>query len=309
MLELNPGRLASASASQPTAASERVASTPPAAAHYGDTTHGTVTRSPPTLHHPAAQFYRLSLRRYGSQTVTATLSLASAVLSMLLTALLAPLFLEHTEPGMMSLSFVIGGVIAFFFFYNLSPLIEALDAAERHMADLTVLDDLTGAHNRRFLGQVAPDIFARARALDQPLSVVVMDLDYFKTINDTLGHAAGDQVLVMIKQLCDRHLRATDVLVRAGGEEFLFLLPFTDIDGAGAFAERLRSAIWAHPFDIGANRLQVTASFGVAALTSAYQTLEQLTQAADEAVYGAKRAGRNQVKVAFDGVLQPELPW
>jgi len=138
----------------------------------------------------------------------------------------------------------------------------------------------------------------RATRYKTPLSVVMCDLDHFKRINDSYGHPAGDIVLAGCCEVILDTLRDTDVGGRWGGEEFLLVLPHTEIDGAAALAERVRGAIEVREFDVAAEPLPpVTVSMGVASL-SEWQTVEALVAGADEALYEAKGAGRNRVAVA-----------
>jgi diguanylate cyclase (GGDEF)-like protein len=156
------------------------------------------------------------------------------------------------------------------------------------------VDYLTGVANRRATTQVLESAFEQACASSIAISVVLLDIDHFKTINDTRGHAVGDTALVQVCTILQQHLRASDVLGRWGGEEFLIVASATSSFEAVQVAERLRAVIATHSFDqVG----QVTASFGVA--TSLPQdTPEALVKRADEALYRAKQSGRNRVELA-----------
>jgi diguanylate cyclase (GGDEF)-like protein len=129
--------------------------------------------------------------------------------------------------------------------------------------------------------------------------VLLLDLDHFKRVNDTHGHRVGDSVLQVVADTLRASLRATDIAGRYGGEEFLVVLPQTDLAGAGVLAERVRVAIEETAIDVGgAEPLSVTVSVGVAALDEAARSAEQLVERADAALYGAKDAGRNRVCAA-----------
>ena len=182
-------------------------------------------------------------------------------------------------------------------------LLYDLDQAETRLLELAVVDDLTGAYSRRFITQAAERIIARTIRYQEGLGVIMMDVDHFKRVNDSYGHPVGDAVLVQLKLICDQHLRTSDILVRYGGEEFLILLPHTELKMATLIAERLRKAIAERPFRVQELDLPVTVSFGVASLKPDETDvgMETLIQRADKRLYEAKRTGRNRV-VAEDPV-------
>lgn len=158
-------------------------------------------------------------------------------------------------------------------------------------------DPLTGLLNRRaFLAQ-AQALWSTSERSTRPLSVVLLDLDHFKAINDTYGHATGDAALLACAQLLAQACRAGDVLVRWGGEEFILLLPETDLSQAHAFAERLRLQLAAQSLHTTFQAVPLTASFGVAQRHT-HATLEDLISSADQALYQAKHQGRNRVVAA-----------
>lgn len=169
----------------------------------------------------------------------------------------------------------------------------------RHvLREQSIRDALTGLHNRRYMEDTLSRELARAQRHGTPLSLIVADLDHFKQINDTHGHPAGDAVLAAAGQEMQRHLRASDVACRYGGEEFVLILPDCDKPAALAKARRLRDALRAlHVVEDG-QRIPVTASFGVAAWPQDADDLRPLMDAADRAVYRAKREGRDRVVAA-----------
>jgi len=163
---------------------------------------------------------------------------------------------------------------------------------------ISTTDSVTGMHTRRYVGEVLSIEVLRATRYRTPLSVAMCDLDHFKRVNDAFGHPAGDAVLAGAGEVIRRTLRATDIAGRYGGEEFLLVLPGTDLDGAGMLAERVRAAIEQTEFDVGAAAAHsVTMSVGVAAFGEG-QRVETLVTAADEALYAAKGNGRNCVATA-----------
>ncbi|MBI3924792.1 MAG: GGDEF domain-containing protein [Armatimonadetes bacterium] len=157
-------------------------------------------------------------------------------------------------------------------------------------------DTVTGVANRRYLDRVLPTEVNRAVRYDQPLSLVMIDLDFFKRCNDLHGHRFGDAVLRLVSFRLAGRLREVDFLARYGGEEFCAVLPSTPRAAARALAERLREAVSEKPFRLDGQRAWMTASFGVATLGDAGLTAECLVQSADEALYRAKSMGRNRVE-------------
>jgi len=174
---------------------------------------------------------------------------------------------------------------------------KTLAATVRELELLATTDELTGLHNRRSLLHRLRFETARARRFRAPLSAVMVDLDYFKRINDEFGHAAGDQVLAAIGLLLRDTVRVIDIAGRYGGEELCVILPNTPLAGALTFAESLRLRIAAQTHEIGPRMLGVTASLGVGALDDADTTdAERLLRQADAALFRAKRGGRNRVE-------------
>lgn len=168
-----------------------------------------------------------------------------------------------------------------------------LEADLRHLA---AHDPLTGAFNRRAFLDAAYREQARAKRHGYPVSVVVLDLDRFKAINDTHGHAAGDGVLVHFVQVMQQMMRASDVLGRMGGEEFAVLLPQTALDGALAIADRLRAAIEATPAPHAPHPIAFTVSAGVSEVAAGEVDVDEALGRADRAMYRAKDLGRNRVE-------------
>lgn len=164
----------------------------------------------------------------------------------------------------------------------------------RTMARRADTDALTGVLNRAGFNEAFSREFSRARRYRQPLSLVLLDLDHFKNVNDGYGHPAGDKVLEGTARLLETRVRESDLVARWGGEEFAVLAPMTDAEGAVRLAEKLRGLMEVtHLGPVGA----VTASFGVAEMRPE-DTIEAMLHRVDEALYGAKDSGRNQVKCA-----------
>lgn len=157
-------------------------------------------------------------------------------------------------------------------------------------------DALTGILSRRAFVEQGSRVFSLSRRQHVDLSCIMFDIDHFKAVNDTFGHAAGDMVLSSVAGQCAELLRDTDILGRLGGEEFAVLLP-SGRNGAAEVAERLRASIEATDLVIGSAGLKVTASLGVASLDSSVLTLQELLDRADLAMYASKHAGRNRTTV------------
>lgn len=182
-----------------------------------------------------------------------------------------------------------------------------LRAANDRLFDLATTDTLTGCANRRHLFERAHQALALAHRSSQPLSLLIADLDHFKRVNDTYGHAGGDKVLVAAAKAYAAHVRTSDILARIGGEEFAILMPGTDREGGRILAERLRQAVAETVVDMDGKAVRATTSVGLATLEKA-ETFEALFARADAALYGAKHAGRNRVHVAESGAAHMPAP-
>ncbi|MEJ8307168.1 GGDEF domain-containing protein [Saccharibacillus sacchari] len=169
-------------------------------------------------------------------------------------------------------------------------VVEELEQANRELKELMQTDGLTGIYNRRKMDELLGDIFAFGEP-GLPCSIVLLDIDWFKRINDTHGHLCGDEVLKRTASILRKHVRGKGEAGRWGGEEFLLLLPDTTSAAAEAFAERIRIEMEQTDFGEAA---RVTASFGVTTSIPG-EAIRQLFKRADEALYSAKRAGRNRV--------------
>jgi len=156
-------------------------------------------------------------------------------------------------------------------------------------------DPLTGLNNRRYLFDQLEKEIARSQRNDSPFAVVMADIDFFKQVNDNYGHDFGDLVLVEFSQLIIEEKRLQDIATRWGGEEFLLILPDTELDGAVQFAEKIRGKLEEKVFEREGKNVEVTASFGVA-LFEKEGDFEQTVRNADQNLYKAKDSGRNQVQ-------------
>ena len=170
---------------------------------------------------------------------------------------------------------------------------------QSQLENMATIDGLTGLANRQAFLQRANDEFNRARRYVRRLSVVMLDIDHFKAINDQFGHATGDEVLRQTAEICHSRLRGSDFMGRVGGEEFVLLLPDTSQTSAYHVAERMRAHLSETSIELGNGAiLNITASFGVAAMGVNDPDFNAVLERADEAMYQAKHGGRNQVKSA-----------
>lgn len=184
---------------------------------------------------------------------------------------------------------------------NLNSLIISKSELEAQITARTIelqaqtrTDSLTGVHNRRSLNRVGEREINMARRYEQQLSVLMIDLDKFKNINDTYGHTFGDVVLIQATQVISAQLRDSDFLARYGGEEFTVILPHTDADGAFEIAERIRQAFENRVFGDAEQGVKQTVSIGISEISEDTNSLGELIVLADKRLYEAKRRGRNR---------------
>jgi len=182
-------------------------------------------------------------------------------------------------------------------------LVVAQDVTERRRAEeelrrLAVTDPLTGLSNRRRFEEEGTAELLRLKRYDVPSSLLMIDIDYFKKINDTHGHAGGDRVLTALSELCRNTLRSTDVAARLGGEEFGVLLSVTPLGGAIEIGERLRVLLGGLVVEGPDGPISFTVSVGVTTFRPDDQALDAVVRRADQALYRAKEGGRNRVEVA-----------
>jgi diguanylate cyclase (GGDEF)-like protein len=194
---------------------------------------------------------------------------------------------------------------------NLKTTTESLENRTRRLEESNKRDPLTNLYNRAYLDQFLQDAFASSVAKGAPLSVAFADLDRFKSVNDTFGHATGDQVLVATANILKANVRAADVVARYGGEEFMLVLPHTDYGLLKTICERIVRAFRETRHDVGVKRdLNVTISIGMATHNDGriFRSVEELVKGADKALYTAKLQGRNR-SVPFDLVANSQLAY
>lgn len=163
-------------------------------------------------------------------------------------------------------------------------------------------DHLTGISNRRAFFEVAGVEFERWKKRPRPLSLLTIDADHFKKVNDTYGHATGDEVLKHLSKILQDSVRTMDLVARLGGEEFGALLPSTDLEGAVKIAERIRATIAESEFEVDGHVIRYTVSIGVSAVDEHVTGVDMLLKLADDALYVSKHQGRNRVTTAVQSV-------
>jgi diguanylate cyclase (GGDEF)-like protein len=185
-------------------------------------------------------------------------------------------------------------------FIDITELVDAM----AELTELASVDTLTKTHTRRYFIQRTEIELSRAKRHSHPLSFIILDLDYFKNINDEYGHLAGDAMLQDIARICEAKIRSIDLLGRFGGEEFMLLLPETDLEGAIFVAERIRKTIEETKFTYENNIMSMTVSLGVTGADKITgQGFDILLKCGDRALYKAKANGRNRVECESCGSL------
>jgi diguanylate cyclase (GGDEF)-like protein len=205
--------------------------------------------------------------------------------------LIMPISGSSETPGPALLAFYAVTIASSFAF-----LLMHKERADRETYELATTDSLTGVYNRRTFKELAEPQLSRSRRANLPVSLLMLDLDHFKRVNDTYGHLAGDDVLKSFAVLVRNCLRKEDLLARYGGEEFVVLLPGAAPPAAAILAERIREEVAARPFDANRHLVRVTVSIGVASEAGdTLPSLEAMLGRADEALYAAKNQGRNRI--------------
>ncbi len=184
---------------------------------------------------------------------------------------------------------------------------EQLRADYERSMSLALTDTLTGLYNRRYASSHLSTLIEQARTSGKSLGLLLVDIDHFKSVNDTHGHAVGDEVLRAVANRLSRHLRGFDTVARWGGEEFVVVMPEANLQVASSVAERLRRKVASGPVAVsnGTIELTVTVSIGVAVTGPGAETMDTLLHAADAAMYAAKRGGRNRVGTTEDMSPRP----
>ncbi|MES9943952.1 MAG: sensor domain-containing diguanylate cyclase [Candidatus Thiodiazotropha sp.] len=201
------------------------------------------------------------------------------------------------------LLFLVTGIISVLFAKNSVQK----KVAFRKLQQYATTDDLTGLANRRELDKIALREYKRATRFSRNFSVLMLDLDHFKVVNDTYGHNIGDRVLQHVADICASAIRGQDLLARYGGEEFTILLPESDIESGGKLGQRICDEIAAKPYRHGTQMISMTISIGVSEIEDGDDEVYDLIYRADKALYEAKKRGRNQVVICSSGIFISHL--
>lgn len=180
---------------------------------------------------------------------------------------------------------------------TIGRLLSEPEERNRELQELAYYDPLTGLPNRRFFFEHASLIFEEVKGYEKPLSLLVIDIDHFKKINDTYGHDVGDLVLKTFADVLRGIVRKSDMCARFGGEELLVLLPNMNLQGTRVLAERIRTAVSKNPVENGSIVIVFTASIGVSQYRKSMQNIDELIKKVDIALYRAREGGRNKVEV------------
>lgn len=209
----------------------------------------------------------------------------------------------------LGLILVSGALIIGIFCFFTTRLMRRLHKAQQQIEQLAITDELTGVANRRYFLQRYEEEIDRARRYNSNLSVIMLDIDHFKDVNDTFGHPVGDIVLKEVARLLSANIRTSDLIARYGGEEFVILIPSMNMEEAARAAEKLRVVVEVNHIMMEGPDVQVTVSAGVADIESIMDEKgsikDKLLRNADKALYSAKETGRNRV-VKYDGVEQKQ---
>ncbi|MEX0915327.1 MAG: GGDEF domain-containing protein [Wenzhouxiangellaceae bacterium] len=207
--------------------------------------------------------------------------------------LITQAFSSSFDPHLLQILAFLGGML-FAFVITMLLVLQVFREKEMHLRESARRDPLTGLRNRLAMGDLCRREYESAARYRTPVSLIALDLDHFKAINDSHGHAAGDQVLVDVASTLTDQLREADLVFRTGGEEFLIVLPHTPLEPALEVAERLRRAIRAQRWAFGTTTT-CSASLGVAEIAVPEESWESAAQRVDRALYAAKSQGRNRV--------------
>ena len=226
------------------------------------------------------------------------ITIISVLLSVAIAKLVSILTPGDSVKFNFALAIIVPSLIAPPFGYIFMSLYFELEKVREEVHGLAITDELTRIFNRRHFMKLANHELERAKRYRHTLSIIIFDIDNFKSVNDNYGHLCGDAVLREISSTCQSILRQCDVFARFGGEEFILLLPETDSASVLKVTNRLCQLVANHVVEYKDAQIQVTISAGVTTFDPATDTLDNLLNRADQALYQAKRLGKNRLEVA-----------
>jgi diguanylate cyclase (GGDEF)-like protein len=249
-------------------------------------------------------FIRRFIRRYGE--INTVLVFTALLITLVIAIIVALGWWRHgaVDSAALSMPVMLTALIGSVVLYHFIALISRLDRSEEKLRALSLMDDLTDVYNRRFFIEQIEKELAKAMRYGTVFSVLAVDIDHFKQINERHGHFAGDAVLQAAANTCMNNLRAMDIFARFSGEQFMFLIPEADKTDVATFAGKILKALVNTPVVYDHAEIQFTASIGVKICDSHSGSLESVLKAADDAVAEAKQRGRNCV-VIYDDIAEP----
>lgn len=238
------------------------------------------------------------LRRAGLIKTTLALTGSSILASVGLTYVITQYLDGDSSPTAILIAILVPAIIAPLFSYSLLRLLFQLDAAEGRLRQLSIKDDLTQVYNRRHFIEHAQVQWERAIRYGEEFAIIIFDIDDFKTVNDTYGHLAGDQVLREVSRVCEKEARATDMFARYGGDEFVYLIPNSSAIDVQEFMKRVQARLFEQGIKIGQDEIRITVSMGARRFDDEDPGFEAVLSKADQALYAAKRIGGDAARVS-----------
>ncbi|MDR4508983.1 MAG: GGDEF domain-containing protein [Candidatus Brocadiaceae bacterium] len=238
---------------------------------------------------------RSIISQFSHMTLVIIMTVSAAILSVALVTTIYKIADQDLRPLEIITGAIVPSIVAPSLTWYVLKLLLKLDTLEKHMRNLATYDLLTNALTRGAFIDTAVKHLNMANRNKNTFALLMLDLDHFKAINDKYGHAKGDEVLRIFGSIANQHKRTSDIIGRFGGEEFVFLLPDTDMNGAVCFSEMLHSKIRNNYVRQDGQRIRFTASIGVAIFypNAGIHNIDDLIRQSDEALYAAKRKGKN----------------
>lgn len=238
------------------------------------------------------------LRRAGLIGTTLAITGLSVLASVGLTYVITQYLDGGSSPTAILIAILVPAIIAPVFSYSLLRLLFQLDAAEENLRHISIKDDLTQVYNRRHFIEHAQVQWERAIRYGEEFAIIIFDIDDFKAVNDSYGHLAGDQVLRAVSRVCEKEARATDMIARYGGDEFVYLIPNSSAIDVHEFMKRVQARLSGQPIKIGQDEIHITVSMGARRFDDEAPDFESVLSKADQALYAAKRTGGNAARVS-----------